>query len=290
MIKPFYFSWYCLILFLISSCSDPDAIPEGVKIVHFPGTDIVQQSISYHNGKKNGPFKEFYKNGTLKAKQFFVNDSLNDTSSLYLPDGKLQSIHIYKNKQKDGCWKDYNKEGRLFSEIYMKKGLLDSTSTIYTYRSGRVLTRVTYKAGAKNGKEEHFYSNGKPRSIAWYDMGRVCMGTEEWNETGKKINNDFKISIAERNEVMMKNMLSYVISLENPQPKDKVFQVMTPIDGKNMGAVMELKKVNGNFLIEFNVGPGGFVMDKITLAAYRKTAMGNTFIKTTTFNVSSNNF
>ncbi len=285
----FYFS-ILPIFFMLCACNNSGHVEEGVKTVHFPGTDIVQQTITYANGKKNGPVKEYYKNGTLKARHFFVNDSLDDTSATYHANGRLQSLHVYKNKLKHGCWKEYNKEGRLYSQIFMKNGMLDSTSTVYTYRTGRVVTRVTYKDGVKNGPEEHFYSNGKPRSIAYYDMGRACKGTEEWMDNGKKINNDFKIQISEHNEVLMNNTLTYVIRLEPAQEGDEVYQVMTPCEGNKIGSVIPLKKKNGSYILEFTVGKGGFVMENVTLAAYRQTPFKNTYIKTTSFNASANHF
>lgn len=290
MIKHFLLYGWLPALLLLPCCNSNETLSEGVKIVHFPGTEQVMQSISYHKGRRNGPFIEYYRNGHVKAKSSFVNDTLNDTSAIYFPDGRLQSLHVYKNKLKHGCWKEYNKDGKLVSEIFLKEGLLDSTSTVYTYRTGRVLTRITYSNGSKNGTEEHYYSNGKPRSKAWYEHGSACMGTEEWYDDGKKINNDFGIHIAERNETQLKNVLSYVVTLDNPKPDDVVYQVMTPMEGRKIGAVYPLKHNGNSFLLEFNVPKGGFVMEKVTLAAYRKTGMGNTYIKTTSFNASSNNF
>jgi len=167
---------------------------------------------------------------------------------------------------------------------------LDSTSTVYSYHSRKVLTTITYKDGLKNGIEEHYYNNGKPKSIAYYDMGRACKGTEEWYDDGKKIDNDFNINVSEKNEVLLKNTLSYVISLQNPNEDDEVYQVIQKGEGRKVGGVSPLKKVNGVFVLEFFISKNNFVMEEVTIAAYRKTKMGNTIIKTKSFNASSNNF
>lgn len=275
---------------LMAGCGHDDKPENGVKVVHFEGTDLVKQSIAYKNGRRNGAFKEFYRNGILKTKQVYVNDTLDDTSFFYHPNGKLKSIHTYKNKQKHGCWKEYNKSGKLYSEICLKDGLLDSTSTVYTYNSGRLLTRIAYRNGARHGHEERFYSNGKPCSSCWYDNGTACFGTEEWNDDGTKINNDFSIMVAEQNQVMIKGVLAYKVKLERPAPGDKVYQVLTPNEGRKPGQLYPLKRDGDGFLLEFNISKNNFVMEKVTLAAYRKTGKGNTIIKTTTFNVSANNF
>jgi antitoxin component YwqK of YwqJK toxin-antitoxin module len=170
-----------LFAFLLYTCSNSNGIEkDGLKVVHFQGTDVVRQTIEYKNGKKNGFFTEYYRDGKIKAKQYFIDNQKDDTSLMFHENGQLRSLQTYKNKLKDGCWKEFNKKGKLYSEIYFKKDLLDSTSTIYTYHTGKVLTQITYKNGLKNGLERRYYNNGKLRSNAYFDMGRACMGTEEW--------------------------------------------------------------------------------------------------------------
>jgi len=280
-----------LIVFFNSGCSDSnDKEKDGIKVVHFKGTEIIRQTIEYKNGKKNGFFTEFYRDGKIKAKQYFIDDQKDDTSKLFHENGQIRSLQIYKNKLKEGCWKEYNKKGKLYSEIYFKNDLLDSTSTIYTYNTGKILTQITYKNGLKNGIEKRYYNNGKARSIAYYDMGRACKGTEEWYETGEKVNNDFLINITEHNEVLMKNTLTFNVQLENPQKKDEVYQIVRKGEGRNIGAVFPLKKSNSIFTLTYTIPKNGFVMEEVTIAAYRQTKMGNTFIKTKSFNATSNNF
>lgn len=250
----------------------------------------VHQKINYRNGLKNGPAFEFFENGNIKAKRFYVNDTLNDSSLIYYKDGKLKSAQFYLNKLKHGCWREYNKEGHLYSEIYFKKGLLDSTSTEYTYRTGRVLTRVTYKDGLKHGLEELYYSNGKPKSKVYYNYGLPCYGTEEWLDNGKPINNDFKINIRENDQVALQNKLMYLITLENPQDDDEVYRINQEGAGHEVGSGFPLLKTEHGFVLEFDIPKHGFVMENVVLAAYRKTAFKNTFIKKTSFNVSKNSF
>ena len=51
-----------------------------------------------------------------------------------------------------------------------------------------------------------------------------------------------------------------------------------------------LERRGNDFVLQFSVYQGGFVMEKVKLAAYRKTRLGNTFIKTISFNASANHF
>lgn len=285
---------YYRLIFLIAltflSCNNSDEITEGLKTVHFKGTKIVMQTIEYKGGKKNGFFKEYYRNGILKAKQFYVNDTLNDTSFFYHKNGKLQSVQIYKDKLKDGCWRNYNDKGLLISEIFFKNNYFDSTCSEYSYRSAKLLKRIRYKVGVKHGVEETYYPSGELQSKVKYDKGMVMKGTEEYRKNGEKINNDFDINIIENDDVLLKGTLSYIIKLEGAKESDEVFYVYRPGAGEVVGDMAPIKKQGNVFVYEYQIPKGGFVMEKLTIAAYRTTGFGNVYVKTKSFNVASNNY
>lgn len=281
-----------LLLFLavLYSCSNESDGKNGLKTIYFPGTNNVCQTIDYKDGKRNGWLKEYYKNGNLKVRQYFLNDTLNDSSICHYENGKIFSIHIFKNGMKEGCWKKFSKEGNLYSEIYFKDDELDGTSITYTYRSGRILKRLNYRNGVKHGKQEHFHNNGKPKSISYYYKGEPCLGTEEWNDYGKKLNHDFKFFVEEQNKVLMENTLRFLIRLEHPQPDDKVYHVANNDTGRVITTLYQLSRIKDYYLLEFPVYKGGFVMEKVKIAALRKTKMDNFVIETTLFNASANNY
>jgi hypothetical protein len=278
-----------LLLFFIS-CEESDKVDNGTKVVHFAGTKIVRQTIEYKNGLKNGYFKDYYKNGQLKGQQFFVNDTINDTSFLYHENGKLRSLQIFKDKVKSGCWKEFNKEGVMYSEIFFKNGVFDSTCSEYSYRSKQLLVRIRYKDGVKAGLEEHYYLNGNPKCKMYFKSGRVLKGTKEWNENGKEIDNDFKIFVRESDKVLMQGTLTYFITLENQTPDDEVYELVNPGKGNEIGDISRIRKKENVFIYEYTVPKGGFVMEKVTLSVFKKTKMGHTVVKEQSFNVASNNF
>jgi antitoxin component YwqK of YwqJK toxin-antitoxin module len=282
-----------LVLFLTAlfeNCEENGIPDDGVKRVYFEDHKTLRQTIEYKNGKKNGHMKEFYRSGVLKAKQYYINDALDDTSAFYFDDGRLRSLQVYKNKLKHGCWKDYNKDGKLYSEVFFKNGLLDSTSSRYTYRTLKLLTRVTYKDGKKNGAEERYHPNGKPMSFVYYEAGMPCIGTREWKDDGKEVINDFSIVITERDELLLKNKFTYFIHPKNIQASDKAYIIAPPKNGRRIDAMQQLKRSNDAFLLEYSLPKGGYVMSKEYIAVFRKTAFGNTFIKVESLNVAINNY
>lgn len=276
-------------LFIITSCKNEKK--SNIKIVHYPGTDKIHQSITYLDTLKDGEAKEFFPNGVLKWRRFYVRDTLSDTTFIYHENGKLRSLQMYRNKKAHGGWKEFNKEGKLYSEIYFKDGLFDSTSTVYTYRTGRVQERITFKKGIKNGLEELYYPNGNPKSKIFYNSGEPCKTIQEWYDDGEKVNNDFKIFVTETNDVLMKNTLTYTIRLENPKPDDKVYREIGEAEDEcDFGQLFLLTEENGVFKLQFEIPKGGFIMQTVKIVAFRKTAFGNTCNQTKSFNAASNNF
>lgn len=288
--KLFRFFLLLIVLFTFFSCSDLFDGKDGVKTVYFPESKIVQQVVEYERGKKNGIAKEFYRNGKLKNLQHFINDTLVDSSFFYHKNGNLYAIQLYLKNKKEGCWKYYNTEGKLHKENCYKNDVLDGTSCEYTYRTGRLLIRFNFKEGSRDGKQEVYYNNGKPKYIVYYDGGKPCLGTEEWYESGEKVNNDFKINIIEDNKVQLENSLKYYIELENPQQDDCVFAVVNSDTGRVVNKRYPITQIGNRFFLDYMVGKGHFIMETVKLAAFRKTKMGNTVIKTISINVAAENY
>jgi len=279
-----------LLFILLYSCCNRFDGKNGIKTVCFSNTEKVQQIIEYKDGKKDGPLKEYYINGNLKVEQYYINDSLRDSSIFYHENGQRNEIQFFKDDKKEGIWKKFNKEGNVYSELSFKDDMLHGTSSTYTYRSGRLLKRLNYQNGRMKGRQEFYHNNGKPKSINYFYNGQPGSGTEEWYESGEMVDNDFKILVQEQNKVLLESTLRYFITLENSKPDDEVFLLSDNDTGHVITTLMPLQKKNGNFIWEYTIARGGFIMERLKLGAFRKTKMGNTFVKTITINVSANNY
>ncbi|MGQ0828711.1 MAG: toxin-antitoxin system YwqK family antitoxin [Bacteroidota bacterium] len=275
---------------MLNSCSNYFDGKNGIKTVYFPNTDKIQQVVEFKNGKRDGPLKEYYKNGNLKIQQYYKNDSLIDSAIFYYENGQPAEIQFLKDHKKEGIWKKFNKNGKVYSEMSYKDDLLDGISSTYTYRSGRLLKRLNYKYGRMKGRQEFYHNNGRPKSVNHFYNGEPGLGTEEWYESGEKVNNDFNILVQEQNKVLLENTLRYFITLENSQPDDEVFVLSDNDTGNVITTLMPLQKKNGNFIWEYTIARGGFIMERLKLGAFRKNKMNNVVIKTITINVSANNY
>ncbi|MCW3084931.1 MAG: hypothetical protein JWP12_2297 [Bacteroidetes bacterium] len=278
------------ILVAFYSCSNSFDGKNGLNTVHFPNSEKVMMTAEFKNGKRDGELKEYYKNGHLKTHQHYVNDKLDDSSLLYYENGVLGELQYFKDHKREGTWKKFNKEGKVISKVSYKNDRLDGPSASYTYRTLKLQKRLNYRNGLQEGKQELYYDNGKPQSVTYYAADKPCKGTEEWTETGEKINNDFKITVVEENKLLMENRLRYFITLENPQPGDEVCLVSEKDTGNVVTQIEFLREKDGRYLMEYGLAKGGFIMEKIRIGAFRRTGMGNTVIVTKDITVAANNY
>jgi antitoxin component YwqK of YwqJK toxin-antitoxin module len=274
----------------IVACHPKDSATQEEKTIYYPGSSQIKQKVQYRDGKKNGYLTEYFRDGKLKTRQCYVNDSLTDTTFLYHPSGRLKTRQVYRNKARHGQWLNFNPEGKLILEKFYKNGMSDSTESSYSYRNNRLIKRSRFEEGALHGMKEEFYLSGKPKSRQYYHKGSLSGSAEEWLENGQPVNNDFNITVKEQNTVQLDNKLSYRISIGNPGPEDKAYLVLQPDSGYVFGNIYPIERKGDDFIYSFDIAKGGFVMEEVVVAVFKKTAMGNTVIKTKRFHASANHY
>jgi antitoxin component YwqK of YwqJK toxin-antitoxin module len=270
------------------SCKQGD-VQNGTKKVYYDGTNQIMQTVEYKNGKKNGFLTEFYRNGTVSAKQFFVNDTINGTAYEYYENGNPATERNYKMGVKEGVWKHFNKKGMLYEEKTYKDSQLDGPSNKFTYLSGKPLERLNYSKGRQEGKQEYFYNNGKPKSsYTTHGFGQLT-DLQEWEETGEKTDTDIKVKITERNQLMMGGAFTLIAGIDDIASDDKVFFAAESAEGVIIPLQM-FKRVGNHFELELYVQRGGYIMRKQLIVVKRKTGQGNTVMKKINYNLSVNNY
>ena len=273
----------CRTLFLICSCflllSACNAPKGDVKEVYDSDGKTLLQRIEMDGKTKHGWFQEFTSKGKLKARQFFIHDTLHDTTQLFYPDGRIKTIQVYNKGLKTGCWKEYNKEGGLVSEINFKDGVLHGNSKEYTYRTGKLLTNITYKEGQKDGVEEVYYANGQLKSRCRYDQGRPVPGIEEFTEKGKLIKNSIDVTTRVKNEMLLAERVIYFFKCATSLTELRAYECLPVIEGKGVEGFRKLELTEDGFRYEVPVPQGGHVMTTLNVAFMAKSVLGNTYIK-----------
>ncbi|PWB26027.1 toxin-antitoxin system YwqK family antitoxin [Flavobacterium sp. HTF] len=150
---------------------------EGYFESHYLNGKIAEQG-QYKKGFKDGLWKTFYDDGTLKftGKYISKNPQLKDSTHTYFyPNGKLKKIEYYKITESKhvrsllmdhrvGTWKTYYENGNIKeSTDYGDEEERTQKNGKYLsyYENGNVETEALYSGGWLIGVYKSFYENGK---------------------------------------------------------------------------------------------------------------------------------
>ena len=134
----------------------------GVWASYHPATSppLVNRSIGYINGKRNGLYIETDRNGFITMQEFYKNDSLEGMVVVFASGGKPKSEASFHNGKLNGTKKLYNSENfKLQEEGVYVNGKREGVAKWY-YTEGKVSVEYTYKNGDLEGKMKTYYKNG----------------------------------------------------------------------------------------------------------------------------------
>ena len=186
-----------------------NGIPEGLKREYsadgkiekaylYKNGLITGEGIVKEDGNRDGPWKDFYADGSLRAEGNYDNGKQTGEWKYYHPNGKIEQTGKFNKLGKlDGVWKWYFDSGLLLKEENYRNGLRDGVSTEYD-ESGNVIEegefvngseegpwfeltgdnfiRGTYREGLRNGMWYNYYLNRsetKTDSICYFKGGFI---------------------------------------------------------------------------------------------------------------------
>ncbi|MDR2905927.1 MAG: toxin-antitoxin system YwqK family antitoxin [Helicobacteraceae bacterium] len=181
-------------------CVDGELL-NGVIREYDDKTGRLRYEIPYKNGKIEGVWKGFYKNGELwleaqyknnvregiqkeyslstgelEFETSFKDDEMDGISKDYWSGGALQYIRTYKNGKQEGIEKFFSTSGELGSETPYKNGLKNGIEKSYYYESGKLERETAWKNGAKEGETKVFRENGEIWGVFTYKKGKAISG------------------------------------------------------------------------------------------------------------------
>lgn len=125
--------------------------------ISFNADDSKKWEKFYLYGKKNGPEREWYKNGVLMHERSFKDDLLNGPWKTFYENGQLKNDAWFTNGNQDLFSKWYNREGKLIAELIIIDGLKYGTeiAEVIIDESTSATTKaiVTFENGKFNGYE-----------------------------------------------------------------------------------------------------------------------------------------
>ncbi len=116
---------------LISIENYKKGIADGVWRTFYGSTKKMVQMITYKNGKKTGPMKEYFEDGHVKFDCILVDGSIEGPTKFNYVDGTTHYEGAYIHGLKDGIWKTYDEYGKpQKTEVYKLGELIeDKTKT-----------------------------------------------------------------------------------------------------------------------------------------------------------------
>jgi len=132
--------------------------PQIIETYH-PESEILWYRETLKNGKQNGLFEQWYKNGVPKYKYNIKNDEYDGLYEQWYEDGLLHLRDNYIDGKKDGIWEEYYPNGKLYEKSNYKDGELNGLYENY-YPNGKLRRRFNYKNGKLDGSLENLHSNG----------------------------------------------------------------------------------------------------------------------------------
>lgn len=137
----------------------------GKTVYFFQNPNIVEIEVEMKNGKRNGEFRRYFKNGFLDTYCVYVNDSIEGVQVSYLPNGCKNQEYTFVHGRKNGPHKVYHVDGNIMTEGAFKDDMFDGDWTYYDER-GVVVGEGTFQRGT--GEITFYDKNGHPERTLRY--------------------------------------------------------------------------------------------------------------------------
>ena len=162
---------------LLKNWSGNDAYLE--KVLQNPNSPL-------HAFIKNGEYEEYYDNGQLKHKAFYVNGQVKGDAKYWHENGQLEKEEYRKDGKRVGTWKDYFESGQVsFIQPFNDEGYYHGTMVSYR-PDGQKWIEQQYVNGAHPDGISYrtWYPDGKKEAELTYENGRMIV-RKNWRRTGE---------------------------------------------------------------------------------------------------------
>lgn len=114
------------------------------------------------NNQKNGPYFEFYKNGKVRRKEFYVENMRSGNASAYYENGNLRIQCSYYENKLDGTLKHYYSNGNIQWKGDYSKGRMAGERVYYNEDGSLINGPFTIKNDKGGIEREGTCVNGRP--------------------------------------------------------------------------------------------------------------------------------
>ena len=137
----------------------------GKTVYYYQNPNIMEMEVEMRNGKRNGEFHRYYKNGALDTYCVYENDSIEGVEVMYTANGCKSQETTYTHGRKNGPHTAYHLDGSVKIEGGFKDDLFDGEWNYYDER-GIPVGNGTFQNG--DGEVTFYDKNGLPARTTHY--------------------------------------------------------------------------------------------------------------------------
>jgi len=159
---------------------DSKGLRQGRWKYFYPNNTVKLEGI-YKDDKKNGYFKDYDENGSLLTVKKYVNDveqvEAQEVTSLklktdYYPSGKVKTVASYNGNVPEGVRREYSEDGKIIAGYIFTKGALTGEG-------------IVDEEGNREGDWREYYTDGTLRSVGTYSKAKPVGNWKYYFENGK---------------------------------------------------------------------------------------------------------
>ncbi len=144
---------------------------------------IIQQGF-YKDGKKQGEWIVYYKNGNIKSKSFYKDNHIFGPVTTYYKDGTIREQGRWERNKWVGDYRYYYPNGKLKFMWHYDKSGKRTGKQVYYYDSGKKYVEGTWSGGKENGWIKEYYPSGQLHVVSLWKNGLQDGQYLEYYNTG----------------------------------------------------------------------------------------------------------
>ncbi|MEI6059748.1 MAG: hypothetical protein WCR72_03515 [Bacteroidota bacterium] len=148
---------------------------------YFYDNNTIKSEGVFKDDKKNGYFKDYDEEGMLTSVKKYINEieqiEVQELTSLklktdYFPSGKVKTVGSYNGDIPEGVRREYNEEGKITAAYIFTRGALTGEG-------------IVDEEGDKEGDWREYYADGTLRSTGTYSKDKPVGNWKYYFENGK---------------------------------------------------------------------------------------------------------
>lgn len=159
---------------------------DGLQHYYYPNLQKSEE-VTYVKGHKNGPFKDYYWNGSIRLEGGFQNDLNHGAYKSYYPNGGVLCEFTFTNGTQNGKNICYWPNGSKLSEYNYVNDKIEGPAFVYN-EAGDITSELNFKNGLYDGKILTYYDGKQIKTTSEYLNGEVSNNYKEYSGTNQLIN------------------------------------------------------------------------------------------------------